>query len=62
MIKEVIVFLLQKLVKKKVDEIFKFYLGPIYNLRRKLGDKDFSELMYFIEMANKKIGEEGELE
>lgn len=61
MIKEVIVFLLQKLVKK-VDEIFKFYLGPIYNLRRKLGDKDFSELMYFIEMANKKIGEEGELE
>ena len=49
-------------MKKKVDEILKFYLGPIYNLRRKLGDKDFSELMYFIEMANKKIGEEGELE
>ena len=49
-------------IEKKVDEILKFYLGPIYNLRRKLGDKDFSELMYFIEMANKKIGEEGELE
>lgn len=48
--------------EKKVDEILKFYLGPIYNLRRKLGDKDFSELMYFIEMANKKIGEEGKLE
>lgn len=48
--------------EKKVDEIFQFYLGPIYNLRRKLGDKDFLQLIYYIKMANEKLREEGEVE
>lgn len=48
--------------EKKVDEIFQFYLGPIYNLRRKLGDKDFLQLIYYIKMANEKLNEEGGVE
>ena len=44
-------------IKKKVDEILKFYLGPIYDLRRKLGEKNFLQLMDCIKMANEKISE-----
>ena len=46
-----------ELGKKKVDEILKFYLGPIYDLRRKLGEKNFLQLMDCIKMANEKISE-----
>ena len=48
--------------EKKVEEIFRFYLGPIYNLRRKLGDKDFLQLIYYIKIANEKLNEEGGVE
>lgn len=48
--------------EKKVEEIFRFYLGPIYNLRRKLGDKDFLQLIYYIKMTNEKLNEEGGVE
>ena len=46
-----------ELGEKKVDEILKFYLGPIYDLRRKLGEKNFLQLMDCIKMANEKISE-----
>lgn len=46
-----------ELGEKKVDEILKFYLGPIYDLRRKLGEKNFLRLMDCIKMANEKISE-----
>lgn len=46
-----------ELGEKKVDEILKFYLGTIYDLRRKLGEKNFLQLMDCIKMANEKISE-----
>lgn len=46
-----------ELGEKKVDEILKFYLGQIYDLRRKLGEKNFLQLMDCIKMANEKISE-----
>lgn len=46
-----------ELGEKKVDEILKFYLGPIYDLRRKLGEKNFLQLMDCIKVANEKISE-----
>lgn len=46
-----------ELGENKVDEILKFYLGPIYDLRRKLGEKSFLQLMDCIKMANEKISE-----
>ena len=46
-----------ELGEKKVDEILIFYLGPIYDLRRKLGEKNFLQLMDCIKMANEKISE-----
>ena len=46
-----------ELGEKKVDEILKFYLVPIYDLRRKLGEKNFLQLMDCIKMANEKISE-----
>ena len=36
----------------------KNYLGPIYELRRKLGDVEFLELMTYIENANKKMSKD----
>lgn len=43
-----------ELGREKVDKIYTYYLSPIYELRRKLGDKDFFELMNYIEKANQK--------
>lgn len=47
-----------ELGREQIDDIYKHYLGPIYNLRRKLGDKEFYELISLIEKANIKILEE----
>lgn len=44
-----------ELGRKQIDNIYKHYLGPIYDLRRKLGDKEFYELISLIEKANNKI-------
>ena len=44
-----------------VDKIFKFYLGPIYTLRKKLGDEEFYELISCIENANRKMNEDEEI-
>lgn len=50
-----------ELGRKKVEKIYTYYLSPIYELRRKLGDRDFFELMLSIEIANQKMNEkEGE--
>ena len=38
--------------KKKIEDIYKYYLSPIYQLYRNLGDKDFENLMKYIEKAN----------
>lgn len=48
-----------ELGKKKVEKIYTYYLSPIYELRRKLGDKDFFDLMLSIEKANKKMNKKG---
>lgn len=44
-----------ELGREQIDDIYKHYLGPIYDLRRKLGDKEFYELISLIEKANTKI-------
>lgn len=38
--------------KKKIEDIYKYYLSPIYQLYNNLGDKDFENLMKYIEKAN----------
>lgn len=49
-----------ELGNEHLKDIYKHYLGPIYNLRRKLGDKEFFELMACIEEANIKMNEHEE--
>ena len=46
-----------ELGREKVDKIYTYYLGPIYKLRKKLGDEDFFELMSYIEKANQKMSQ-----
>ena len=46
-----------ELGREKVDKIYTYYLGPIYKLRKKLGDEDFFELMSYIEKANQKMNQ-----
>ena len=46
-----------ELGREKVDKIYEYYLSPIYELRRKLGDEDFFELMSCIEKANQKMSQ-----
>ena len=47
-----------ELGREKVDKIYTYYLSPIYELRRRLGDKDFFELMKYIEKANQNKNQE----
>ncbi len=47
-----------ELGKQIMDKVYKNYLGPIYELRRKLGDVEFLELMTYIENANKKMSKD----
>lgn len=49
-----------ELGEEQLRNIYKHYLGPIYELRRKLGEDDFSNLMSCIEEANKKMNEDKE--
>lgn len=43
---------------EQVQKIYEYYLSPIYELRRILGDDDFSNLMNYIEKANIKMNKE----
>ena len=47
-----------ELGREKVDKIYTYYLGPIYKLRKKLGDEDFFELMSYIEKTNQKMNQD----
>ena len=47
-----------ELGREKVDKIYTYYLGPIYKLRKKLGDEDFFELMSYIAKANQKMNQD----
>lgn len=38
--------------KKKIEDIYKYYLSPIYQLYDNLGDEDFESFMKYIEKAN----------
>lgn len=49
-----------ELGEEQLRSIYKHYLGPIYELRRKIGDNDFFKLMKYIEEANKKMNEHEE--
>ncbi|MCB2289860.1 MarR family winged helix-turn-helix transcriptional regulator [Clostridium sp. CS001] len=49
-----------ELGKEQLDNIYKHYLGPIYELRRRLGEKDFFQLMECVEKANIKMNENEE--
>ena len=40
---------------EQVQKIYEYYLGPIYELRRALGDEEFFQLMLYIEKANIKM-------
>ena len=46
-----------ELGREIVDKIYEYYLSPIYELRSKLGDEDFFELMSCIEKANQKMSQ-----
>ena len=46
-----------ELCREKLNKIYKYYLSPIYELHRKLGEEDFSKLIYYIEKANKKMNQ-----
>lgn len=50
--------LITDLGRAEIDKVYKFYLGPIYELRRKLGDDDFLKLIYYIEQANIKMNKD----
>lgn len=43
--------------REKLDSIYKHYLGPIYELRRRIGEEDFLKLIQCIEKANIKMKE-----
>lgn len=49
-----------ELGEEQLRNIYKHYLGPIYDLRRKLGEDDFSKLMSCIEEVNIKMNEDKE--
>ena len=49
-----------ELGEEQLRNIYKHYLGPIYDLRRKLGEDDFSKLMACIEEVNIKMNEDKE--
>ena len=49
-----------ELGEEQLRNIYKHYLGPIYELRRKIGDNDFFQLMEYIEEANIKMNEQEE--
>ena len=49
-----------ELGEEELNKIYKHYLGPIYELRRRLGKEAFSELMSCIEDANIKMNEHSE--
>lgn len=49
-----------ELGEEQLKNIYKHYLGPIYDLRRKLGEDDFSKLMSCIEEVNIKMNEDKE--
>lgn len=49
-----------ELGEEQLRNIYKHYLGPIYDLRRKLGKDDFSKLMSCIEEVNIKMNEDKE--
>lgn len=38
--------------KKKIEDIYKYYLSPIYRLYNNLGNEDFENFMKYIEKAN----------
>ena len=44
-----------ELGREKLDAIYKHYLGPIYELRRRLGEEEFFQLIKYIEEANEKM-------
>ena len=46
-----------ELGREKVDKIYEYYLSPIYELRRKLGDEDFFFFFSCIEKANQKMSQ-----
>lgn len=48
-----------ELGEEQLRNIYIHYLGPIYELRRKLGEKNFFQLMECIEEANIKMNENG---
>lgn len=49
-----------ELGEEQLRKIYKHYLGPIYELRRKLGEQEFTQLMACIEEATIKMNEHGE--
>ncbi|MBN1073940.1 MarR family transcriptional regulator [Clostridium botulinum] len=43
--------------EEKLKKIYNYYLSPIYELRRRLGEEEFLKFMEYIENANKKMTE-----
>lgn len=46
--------------RSKINKIYKYYLSPIYELRKKLGGDDFHKMISFIEKSNLLMLNEGE--
>lgn len=47
--------------REKLDSMYGYYLGPIYELRRKLGEEEFIKMMSYIEKSNIEMLDKGEV-
>ncbi|QJA07504.1 winged helix DNA-binding protein [Romboutsia sp. CE17] len=45
--------------REKLDSTYAHYLGPIYELRRKLGEEEFIKMMSYIEKSNIEMLDKG---
>lgn len=47
--------------REKLDSMYAHYLGPIYELRRKLGEEEFEKIMLYIEKCNIEMLDKGKV-
>lgn len=47
--------------RKKLDSMYAHYLGPIYELRRRLGEEDFIKIISYIEKSNTAMLDRGRM-
>ena len=46
--------------REELDHTYKYYLEPLYSMRRMAGEENFARLMELIRLVNHQAGESGE--